>query len=594
MTAPAARARETGLVAALGPPAKGLGDLGVLRVEGADAASFLHVGVTNDVEGLAPGAGNLSARVNKTGRLQFLFSLHRLPDAPAFLLLLERGQVPALLADLDAYLFAEQVSLTDVSEAVRTVVVQGPRAPAVLERALAGTAWATAPEGSVVPLALRDVGPVAGGWVIRRSLTGDPGFAVLAPPGADAVSAALFAAAEAEGLCAPGPEALSDALETLRIEAGVVRVGPDTPGKAPLLPETGLEHQTVSYAKGCYLGQEVIARVRTYGSLPRALRALVFAEAELDALPPVGADLLDAAGARVGRIASRTWSPVRGAVVALAYLERAHRTPGSTLQLSGGLQAEVVLPPLYRAADAAHEVQQLYDSAVRVFAAGDPDAALARLQEALALDPSFADGYETIGVILGKAGRLHEAIDLFRRLEELAPDEPMVNTNLSLYYMKLGDRQTAERESATAMSKSMARGRQESDGRSAAELAAEQEAARRADAQRKREMFSMVLEIDPVDPIALFGLGNALSTLGLWDEADAAYASARAAHPDHSAVYLGHGKVLEQLERPHDAVATYAAGMEVASRRGDLMPLKEMEQRALLLRALLDEPEESP
>ena len=52
-----------------------------------------------------------------------------------------------------------------------------------------------------------------------------------------------------------------------------------------------------------------------------------------------------------------------------------------------------------------------------------------------------------IGVMLGKTGRFHEAIDFFRRLEEVAPDEPMVNTNLSVFYMKIGDKQTAEDQS---------------------------------------------------------------------------------------------------------------------------------------------------
>ena len=64
-------------------------------------------------------------------------------------------------------------------------------------------------------------------------------------------------------------------LELLRIEAGIVRVGPDTRGRKRILPETGLEQHTVSYTKGCYLGQEVIARVRTYGALPFGLRGLV-------------------------------------------------------------------------------------------------------------------------------------------------------------------------------------------------------------------------------------------------------------------------------------------------------------------------------
>ena len=202
------------------------------------------------------------------------------------------------------------------------------------------------------------------------------------------------------------------------------------------------------------------------------------------------------------------------------------------------------------------------------------------------VDPGHADAYEAIGVVLGRSGRFHEAIDFFKRLEEIAPHEPMVNTNLSLYYMKLGDKATAEAESAKALQKGMASG--DSSGRDSAEIAREQEAARRADAARKRQMFAMVLEIDPDDPIALFGIGNAHATLGEWAEAEAHFARGCEVSADNSALWLARGRALEALERPQDAIAAYRAGMEVASKRGDLMPLKEMEQRALLLGASLE------
>jgi tetratricopeptide (TPR) repeat protein len=107
----------------------------------------------------------------------------------------------------------------------------------------------------------------------------------------------------------------------------------------------------------------------------------------------------------------------------------------------------------------------------------------------------------------------------------------------------------------------------------------------RADAQRKKEMFSEILKIDPEDPIALFGMGNALAALGEWEPAALAYGRAAGVEADNSAVYLSHGKVLERLDRRGEAEAVYRAGMEVASRKGDLMPLKEMEHRVLLLGA---------
>jgi folate-binding protein YgfZ len=604
----AARARTAGLVGLLRASdhdVTGMARPELLRVEGPDAASFLHSQLTNEVNKLDGGEGNTQARVTRTGHLEGWFTLHRLPRRdephPAYLLLTEAGAADALHASLDAFLFSDRLTL-EVQRGWQWIAAQGPAAEAVLSAvfgALGFEPWSTLREGSIRPL-LRARSTVGvslpeGAFAVRRSLTGDVGF-LLGLPGDEAMleplGEALRAAAAPLGVEVVDGASFSEALEVLRIEAGFARVGPDT-SKRRLLPETGLEHSAVSYSKGCYIGQEVIARVRTYGSVPNLLRALLLpasptyddrARALLATLPEVGAELIDSSGAKLGHIASRTWSPVKQAGVAFAYLGRQHRTPGTVLQIqspAGPCEVTVAALPLYSAPDAAARVGQLYDLAVRRFADGDADAALSLLEDALRLDAGFADGYEAIGVMLGRAGRFNEAIDFFRRLEEVAPDEPLVNTNLSLYYMKLGDKQTAEDEAGKATLKSMNRHRGAVD----ADVEADLERSRKRDALRKRDMFRRVLEIDDADPIALFGLGAALYTLGEPDEAAGFLQRAIEVDRNNSAVYALHGKALERLERLDDAVAVYRSGIEVASRKGDLMPLKEMEHRLLLLGA---------
>ena len=600
----ARRVRETGLVARLDATGAGLATLGAVRAHGRDVLSFVHSQVTNEVEALAPGQGNASARVTRQGQLVELFSLHRVPDedTPALLLLLERERVPELIADLDAVLFADQVELEDVSDRYDWLIVQGANAPVVLDAVLPASegghasmpaAAVVAPGGESVP---------SGSLVVNKSLTGDAGFVVLLPreaPESAKLAARIEDVAEGQGMQRLGEPELSRVLEVLRIEAGIVRIGPDTAGRKRILPETGLEQRTVSYTKGCYLGQEVIARVRTYGRLPFALRALVLQTDEagddwtarralLEAVPPPGRELDLEDGKAIGQVASRTLSPTAEAPVVYAYVDKTHRTPGSELALRFGdfpARATVALLPLYDAPGSEERVAFLYDRAVRDFAAGREEDALRTLEEVLRLDSSFSDGYEAIGVMLGRSERFHEAIDIFKRLEEIAPSEPMVNTNLSLYFMKIGDKETAEAEAAKAMQKSMARtsGR-EVDGAKLDEVLAEQQ---RSDALRKKEMFAQVLDIDPDDGIALFGLGSALSVLGEWDDAARILERAAVAERDNSAVYLAHGKALEQLGRGDEAEQVYRAGMEVASRKGDLMPLKEMEHRALLLGRLV-------
>jgi folate-binding protein YgfZ len=603
----ASRVRETGLCARLGaalPPAPGMACAGAIVVRGPDALRFLHSQVTNEAEGLAPGFGNFSARVTRTGQLVDLFSVHRLADAPApmFVLVAPRERIPALHEDLEASHFADDVVIEDVSAQLVWLIVQGPGAPAVLEACVGVSADAleAAPAYAVQPIVTAD-GP-EGGILIKRSLTGDVGFLLALPsadPKTESFVEAVLGAARTGDLETPEPQVFGELLELLRVEAGGVRIGPDTAGRKRILPETGLEQQAVSYSKGCYVGQEVIARVRTYGALPFALRGLVFdsdsagldwdrAAALLAALPEPGADIMleDADGAqrKIGQWASRTLSPVTGSAVAYAYIDKKHRTPGNVHRLVVGdmrPSARVALLPFYSAPDQAGRVATLYDQAVHAFARGNEDEALSLLEQVLGLDPAFSDGYEAMGVMLGRSERFHEAIDIFKRLEEIAPNEAMVNTNLSLYFMKIGEREAAEDQAAKAMQKSMAKhsGRAVDEAQFD-EVLAEQ---KRGDATRKKAMFEQVLEIDADDGVALFGLGTAHSVLEEWEAALRLLTRASEVDAENSAVFLARGKALEKLGRSADAEPVYRQGMEVASRKGDLMPLKEMEHRVLLL-----------
>lgn len=559
---PCRRARAAGL----GWDWNGAPALGALLVAGADGGAFLQAQLTSDVAALAPGAGQLSARLDRKGALVAWFSLHRLPDQgqpfPTYLALLPRAEIPGLLADLERFVIGEDVLLEDVSAEFDGAVVQGPEAATGL------------PEFAVRA--------ESAGFTIARSFTGDPGYLRLVPRGA--VLDLPFS------LCGSDPhDAAETAWHWLRVEAGWPLLGTDLAPGGRVLPQTGLEDRTVSYTKGCYLGQEVVARIRTYGSVPEALRGLVFGELPGDALPAFpapGQALGDAEGRKLGTWASGALSVAWQRPVALAYVGRAQRTPGTvlTVTLADGTTtpAEVVLLPFHDSTDQAERARRLHERAVHLFSRGDDGRAIALLEEAIALDPAFAEAYEALGVILGRGEQFHQAIDIFKRLEEIAPDEPMVHTNLSLFYMKIGDKDEAERQKAEATLKRFAG----LDGEKAArEDAAAETAARRADAERKLGMFAEVLAIDPDDPLALMGLGNALVALDRLDEAEPHLARACAVQKDNSAAFAGHGKLLERLGRSDEARAVFTAGVQVASRKGDLMPLREMEHRLLVLGA---------
>ena len=536
--------------------------LGALFMGGIDAPDFLQAQLTSDVAALAPGQGHLSARLDRKGALVAWFSLHRLPAQgqpfPTYLAILPRAGITHLADDLSRSVINEDLLLENVSDEFDGLVVQG--------RA-----------GDLPEFSVR---AEPAGWTIVRSFIGDPGWLRLVPRGAARPVADDVASWRND-------EAHATAWDWLTLEAGWPQMGVDLPAGKRVLPQTGLEDHVLSTTKGCYLGQEVVARIRTYGSVPEALRGLVFMDLDPESLPafPVpGTALRGKDGGKLGTWARGALSVARARPIALAFLDRHHRTPGMILEtdLAGGAmtRAEVVLLPFHSVGDEPERARHLHEQAVQSFSRGQDDTAVSLLEEALRLDPGHAETYEALGVILGRNERYHEAIAIFTRLEEIAPLEPMVHTNLSLFYMKLGDREEAERQLARATEKRFAG---LDDAMAAQERAGAEAAARHADAERKSIMFGEVLEVDPDDPLALMGLGNALAELEDFAAAEPHLARACAVQHDNSAAFATHGKVLERLGRDAEAADVYRQGVVVASRKGDLMPLREMEHRLLML-----------
>ncbi len=538
-------------------------NLGCLMVVGPDAVDFLHAQLTSDVASLVPGSDQMSARVDRKGLLLAWFSLHRLPDRgqpfPVFMLVMPRVMVPIVQADLDKFIIAEDVFLENANEVYDGILLAGGEV-----------------QKADFPKLLK----------LPSRLTGDSGQLFLWPRQAGSIQQMKIIEEWArDHHCVHLDDSAESARvwSSLQMEAGWPVMGIDLDIGRMILPQTGLERHVVSSTKGCYLGQEVLARIRSYGSVKLALRGLVFLDSpNVDQLPPVGEKLQDSEGNTIGSWASHSYSTVWDAAVALVFLDREHRTPGANLELNtpqGVLSAKIIMLPFHDAGAPADQARSLHERAVHLFSQGQDLKAANLLEDAIRLDPSHGDSYEALGVILGRGERFHEAIDIFHRLEEVAPNEPMVHTNLSLYYMKIGNREEAERQRALSTMKQFGvddpivlRQQKKADKQ-----------ARADDAQRKRTMFAEVLDMDTGDSLALMGMGNALSELGEYNDAEYCLGKAVDAQKDNSNLYLSHGKVLEKLGRNDEAREVLRRGVVVASRRGDLMPLREMEHRLLLL-----------
>ncbi len=178
--------------------------------------------------------------------------------------------------------------------------------------------------------------------------------------------------------------------------------------------------------------------------------------------------------------------------------------------------------------------------------------------------------------MLSKQDKLDEAISVMKRLAEIDPTEIMAHTNLSIYYMKQGRIEDAEKEKAEAtaiqfeqmVAQNMAKKQKQ-----------QQEEKAHQERERQIEMFKQVLEIDPVDQIANFGLGSVYYEQGRYGEAVDPLRIVIRENKDYSAAYLLLGKNLEKLDQREEALEVYRQGIAAASKKGDLMPLKEMQNR---------------
>jgi tetratricopeptide (TPR) repeat protein len=346
------------------------------------------------------------------------------------------------------------------------------------------------------------------------------------------------------------------------------------------------EHTAVAYDKGCYLGQEVVARLKTYGT-PKAALVGLLGDADATA-PPAPGTTLHVDGAKVGEMCSTAYSPTLERWIGLAYLDRNHRTPGTHLNLTGTdpndiFNAEVRALPLVQARTRDENARALYDEALVLFEQDikdEDDTAINALKHAILLNPRFEDAYEALGVILHRHHRVDEAIHYMKLLAKLNPACVMAHTNLSVFYVSKGMITEAENEKALANQLEFKR---QIDARDAEKVAEAERARIRGEAEEKIAMFKEVLEIDPEDPIATMGIGASYMQLDRYEDAIPHLETAVRVKKDYSAAYLNLGKCHEFLGQTAQASEAYRAGIEAASRKGDLMPLREMERR---LRAL--------
>ena len=287
---------------------------GRIVARGRDRARLLHNLTSNEVKNLAPGAARYAFLLSPQGRIQADLYLLSFPEH--FLIDVEPELREKAPAHIKRYIIADQVELEDVTASTACIGIEGPAAAATLAQI-----------GAPVP-----ENYMHAAWaehtVAGITETGQPGVRI------------YCAAGEAEGImgkleAAGAKRASLDDARIVRIENGKPRYGDDIFDKT--LPQETQQMHAVSFTKGCYLGQEIVERIRAQGHVNKKLVRLQIAGADV---PPVGAKA-QANGADVGDITTAVYSPTLNKVATMAYLRTQFTEPGTEV-LVDGRQAQVV------------------------------------------------------------------------------------------------------------------------------------------------------------------------------------------------------------------------------------------------------------
>lgn len=300
--------------------AVGLSDLshrGRLRVTGDDRIKWLQSILSNDILPLQPGQGRYSSFLTHKGKMLGYFRVYVQSDAVWIEDVGEVGDA-TFVALRKFLLYGTKAKMEHCTDTWSLLLVSGPKSTETVKAAF-GTDVGTLPLLHTLPVTIHGQQAL----ILRTEETGECDLELLLP--AEAVVPAweqLMAAGAPFGIRPIGAQAR----DLLRIEAGLPQAGPDL-NEEIVPPEANLEGKAFSLSKGCYPGQEVVARMDTYGNVRRHLVGLLIEDC---AVPPRGSKLFSG-DREVGWISSAVFSPGRKAVLAFGFPLRDFSASGTEL-----------------------------------------------------------------------------------------------------------------------------------------------------------------------------------------------------------------------------------------------------------------------
>jgi folate-binding protein YgfZ len=487
----------------------------LIEVTGADRETFFQGQVTNDLSALKLNEAQVTARLNRTGKVQSFFTIAKLKSK--LLILCPKELVEVILNDFNKFIVMDEVELKELNDKVYVHFN-----------------YFLNNENEDFLFYFNFFG-------INASVNTSP---------------------------IPGVPATDEKeLEVIRFLNGYPKWKKDV-DETQFVNDSFLNEIAVSYKKGCFLGQETVAKIENNRGAAY-YPVLLTLTSNVDV--PLSELYINAKKAGVINYQKDNYLQVN--------LLRDYRVDGKrinfitgTLELSGTIH----YLPFFKNQNRHDLANELYHLGVDEFQREDVESAMQFMKRAIAFNPELSDAYESIGVILGRKERYQEAIGWMDKLLAVKSSSVMAHTNKSLFLMKLGKIEEAEAEKGLATIKSFSMYGEEAKLKKAIEA---ERLKKEEDIKRREKMFHQVIEIDPEDTIALFGLADVAFYREEFKKAVKYLEQVVVLDEKYSAAFLLLGKSLEASANLERAMQVYKKGIDVASKRGDMMPANEMQSR---------------
>ncbi|ATH09378.1 hypothetical protein BIY24_15950 [Halobacteriovorax marinus] len=492
-----------------------LSDWSVYCVKGEDREKFFQGQTTNDLMSLNPNEFALNARVDRTGKIQFFFL--NIKTSNELYLAFPKSIAQSAIEELDKFIIMDDVEIEALDKNLYFTFLTTEASDNKFEGMLYG-----------VPATL-----------------------------------------SFEEIDKESKEISNEEIEYLCVENGWPRWGVDITA-GDLINNTRLNDLGISYTKGCFLGQETVAKIengRGASFYPSFLTSPSVQKLEIGVFK-----INDRKG---GEVISKIGN------VAMVKLFREFRIDHKSFIVTQNEESfELSFNSYSKELSKDVFAHDLYLYGVSQFQAEKEDLAIATLSKVIKIAPNYSDAYESLGVIYGRQEKFELGIELMDKLLSVNEESVMAHTNKSLYLMRLGKIEEAEEEKGLATLKSFAE---------FGKIAKEKKAKEELDKQKEEEiiqresMFKQVLEIDADDTIANFGMGDVYFHRKEYSMAKTHLERVIAVDAKYSTAYSLLGKTLEVLGEKEEAKRIYTKGIEVASAKGELMPANEMQARLVKL-----------